>query len=46
MPMMFDWVTWGIWSVGFVILVVWIRVPLREFRRLRAGRTPDSRTPD
>jgi len=36
--MAFDWVTWGIWSVGFVILVVWIWVPLREFRRLRASR--------
>jgi hypothetical protein len=36
--MAFDWVTWGIWLVGFVILVVWIWVPLREFRRLRAAR--------
>ena len=28
---MFDWVTWSIWLVGFVILVIWIIVPLKEF---------------
>ena len=32
---MFDPVTWGIWLIGFVILVVWIWMPLREFRQLR-----------
>jgi|GEM_PF-606133 len=26
-----DWVTWSIWLVGFVILVIWIIVPLKEF---------------
>ena len=28
---MFDWVTWGIWLVGFIILVIWIIVPMKEF---------------
>jgi hypothetical protein len=31
---MFDWVTWSIWLVGFAILVVWIVVPYREFRKI------------
>ena len=30
----FDWITWSIWLTGFVILVVWIWMPLRELRRL------------
>lgn len=29
---MFDWLTWGIWSIGFAILVIWIVVPIREFK--------------
>ncbi|MGB6031923.1 MAG: hypothetical protein WBG80_06335 [Bacteroidota bacterium] len=32
--MQFDWITWSIWLVGFLILVVWIWVPYREFKRL------------
>ena len=28
---MFDWVTWSIWGMGLVILVVWIVVPIKEF---------------
>jgi hypothetical protein len=31
---MFDWVTWSIWLMGFVILVIWIWLPFREFRQL------------
>jgi hypothetical protein len=34
----FDWITWSIWLLGFIILVVWIWVPAREFRRLLAER--------
>lgn len=38
---MFDWVTWSIWLMGLVILVVWIIVPIKEFagilRRQRAA---------
>ncbi|MGA7723202.1 MAG: hypothetical protein WCA84_18695 [Ignavibacteriaceae bacterium] len=36
--MYFDWITWGIWSIGFVILVIWILVPIKEFRKLLASR--------
>jgi uncharacterized membrane protein YcjF (UPF0283 family) len=32
--MYFDWFTWGIWLIGFIILIVWITVPIREFRSL------------
>ncbi|MFZ1290379.1 MAG: hypothetical protein WAR79_09820 [Melioribacteraceae bacterium] len=32
--MYFDWVTWSIWLVGFIILVIWIMVPVKEFRIL------------
>lgn len=32
--MYFDWRTWGIWAIGFSILVVWIIVPIREFKKL------------
>ncbi|HPG39648.1 MAG TPA: hypothetical protein PLP19_12860 [bacterium] len=31
---MFDWVTWSIWLLGFIILVVWIVVPFREYKQL------------
>jgi hypothetical protein len=31
---MFDPITWSIWLLGFAILVLWIVVPLREFRGL------------
>ncbi len=29
--MHFDPITWGIWLLGFVIWVIWIIVPVREF---------------
>jgi uncharacterized membrane protein YcjF (UPF0283 family) len=32
--MYFDWITWSIWLVGFIILVIWILVPVREFRKI------------
>lgn len=35
---MFDWVTWSIWLLGFIILVVWVWLPIREFRRLLSER--------
>jgi hypothetical protein len=34
----FDWRTWGIWAIGFAILVVWIVVPIKEFRKLLKSR--------
>jgi hypothetical protein len=36
--MYIDWITWGIWSMGFIILIVWIIVPVQEFRRLLQSR--------
>jgi hypothetical protein len=46
---MFDWITWSVWLIGFVILIVWIVVPLREFNDMRKrmrvrvrGETPAS----
>ena len=32
--MYFDWRTWGIWLIGLIILVIWIYVPVQEFRKL------------
>jgi uncharacterized membrane protein YcjF (UPF0283 family) len=29
--MAFDWVTWSIWAMGLVILVIWTIVPIKEF---------------
>jgi len=31
---MFDWVTWSIWLVGFIILVVWVVVPYKELKKI------------
>lgn len=31
---MFDWVTWSIWTIGLLILIVWVYVPLKEFMQL------------
>lgn len=32
--MYFDWITWSIWLLGFIIWVTWIVVPIREFRTI------------
>jgi len=32
--MYFDWITWSIWLIGFIIMVIWILVPIREFKKL------------
>jgi|YelNatPaOPRAMG01_1025707.scaffolds.fasta_scaffold01085_19 hypothetical protein len=32
--MYFDWRTWGIWTIGFTILIIWIWIPVKEIRRL------------
>lgn len=32
--MYIDWITWGIWLIGFLILITWIYVPIQEFRRM------------
>jgi len=32
--MYFDWITWSIWLLGFIILIIWILIPAREFKKL------------
>lgn len=32
--MYFDWRTWGIWFIGLVILIIWIFIPIREFKKV------------
>ena len=32
--MYFDWRTWGIWLIGFIILVIWILLPVKEFKKV------------
>ncbi len=32
--MYIDWVTWSIWLIGFVIMLIWIFIPVREFKKL------------
>jgi hypothetical protein len=34
--MLFDWFTWGVWSIGVVILLLWMIKTIREFRILFA----------
>ena len=36
--MYFDWITWSIWLIGLAILVIWIYVPIKEFKSLLAKR--------
>ncbi len=31
---MFDWITWSIWLIGFIILIIWIVIPYKEFKDL------------
>ena len=38
LEMAFDWVTWSIWTLGLIILVVWIYVPAKEFMQLLKDR--------
>ena len=40
--MYFDWITWSIWLLGFIILVMWIIVPIKEFRKLKKGHDEES----
>ena len=39
--MYFDWVTWSIWLLGFAILIIWIIIPIREFRQMLHNRSKD-----
>lgn len=40
--MYFDWITWSIWSMGFIILVMWIIIPLKEYLKLKQDRAEKS----
>jgi hypothetical protein len=41
--MSIDWITWGIWLLGVIILIVWIVIPLKEFKKLLAKRNSPPR---
>jgi len=30
-----DWITWGLFAIGLIILVAWMILPIREFRELK-----------
>jgi len=32
--MYIDWITWSIWLIGFAIMIIWILIPVQEFRKL------------
>ena len=32
--MFFDWITWGIWIFGILILILWLKETIREFKIL------------
>jgi hypothetical protein len=36
--MYIDWITWGIWTLGLVLLLYWCFETAREFRNLFARR--------
>jgi len=27
-----DIITWGIWLLGFIVLIIWIYIPIQEFK--------------
>ena len=33
-----DIITWGIWLLGFMILLIWIYIPIKEFKKMIAER--------
>ncbi len=34
--MYFDWITWSIWLIGMIIFIIWIYVPIKEFKKILA----------
>jgi hypothetical protein len=46
LKMYFDWITWSIWLVGFAILVIWVIVPIKEFKKLVQKRMMQSKIKD
>lgn len=43
--MKFDWITWSIWALGLIILIVWIIVPVRELKTLIHARKKETKKP-
>ena len=39
-----DFITWGLWLIGLIILIVWIIIPVREFKNLVKKRWQQSTT--
>ncbi len=29
-----DIITWSIWLLGFIILIIWIYIPIKEFKKM------------
>lgn len=44
--MYIDWFTWSIWLVGFAILIIWIVIPIKEFKKLVQKRRTQSKIRD
>ena len=44
--MYFDWITWGIWLIGLIILIIWIYVPVKEFRKLVSKKMQEQKNKD
>jgi len=42
--MYFDWITWSIWLVGFIIMVIWILIPVKEFKKLILQKRADEKS--
>jgi len=40
----FDWITWSIWLVGFIIMVIWILIPVKEFKKLVHKKRADEKS--
>lgn len=40
--MYFDWITWSIWLIGLIVLVIWIYVPIKEFKKLLQERKEEN----
>ena len=37
--MFFDWITWGVWGIGLLILILWLIETIKEFRILFSEQT-------
>lgn len=37
--MFFDWITWSIWGIGLIIVVLWLIETIKEFKILLSEQT-------